>query len=219
MTACIICNPTTGDPNTMCTACLRGELVADERAATPDEIVANTMRAALPLRFHHVNGNDLLPELAPVDPATTNVILEGPAGRGKTHQAAALARLHLERNVDHRHGLADAVRFVNAATLVEQLRAEQRREGGRRIIDDLVRARMLIIDDLGAEKPTEWVRERVYDLINQRYEHRRGTTITTNLTPAQLADQIGERSTGRLMEDAVRIRIDGQQRRRPAGAA
>ena len=59
---------------------------------------------------------------------------------------------------------------------------------------------ILHIDDLGAEKQTEWVLEQLYALINERYERRSPIVVTTNLSQEQLEQQIGERTVSRLIE-------------------
>ena len=59
---------------------------------------------------------------------------------------------------------------------------------------------LLHIDDLGAEKQTEWVLEQLYALINERYEREKPIVVTTNLSQEELETQIGERTVSRLIE-------------------
>ncbi len=80
-------------------------------------------------------------------------------------------------------------------------------------------SRLLILDDLGAEKPTEWVRERMYEIVNQRYEWMRPIIVTSNLSPAQLAKQVGQRVASRLMEMCEVVELDGRDRRLNGDAA
>jgi DNA replication protein DnaC len=75
-------------------------------------------------------------------------------------------------------------------------------------------ARLLVIDDLGAAKGSEWVEEINYRLINHRYEHKMPTLITSNLLPKELGAALGERVTSRLVEMADRVVIEGTDRRR-----
>jgi DNA replication protein DnaC len=65
-------------------------------------------------------------------------------------------------------------------------------------LDRLAAVDLLHIDDLGAEHRTEWVLEQLYTIINSRYEDERSTVVTSNLTPEELAEQIGERIVSRL---------------------
>ena len=59
---------------------------------------------------------------------------------------------------------------------------------------------LLHIDDLGAEKRSDWVLEQLYALVNERYEAQRSIVVTTNLDQAQLEEQIGPRTVSRLVE-------------------
>ena len=59
---------------------------------------------------------------------------------------------------------------------------------------------LLHIDDLGAERSSEWVLEQLYSIVNTRYEDERSLVITTNLDPEQLGEQIGERTVSRIIE-------------------
>ena len=58
-------------------------------------------------------------------------------------------------------------------------------------LDRLTAVDLLHIDDLGAEKTTEWVLEQLYSIVNARYEAQRAIVATTNLMPEKLAEQIG----------------------------
>jgi DNA replication protein DnaC len=68
------------------------------------------------------------------------------------------------------------------------------------LFERLTSVDLLHIDDLGAEKSSEWVLEQLYALINERYEARRPILVTTNLDQAELEQQIGERTVSRLVE-------------------
>ena len=68
------------------------------------------------------------------------------------------------------------------------------------LFDRLTAVDLLHIDDLGAEKTTEWVLEQLYSIVNARYEEQRAIVVTTNLMPDELAEQIGERTVSRLVE-------------------
>ena len=59
---------------------------------------------------------------------------------------------------------------------------------------------LLHIDDLGAEKRSDWVLEQLYALVNERYEAQRSMLVTTNLDQQQLEEQIGSRTVSRLVE-------------------
>src|SRR6266511_3437808 len=59
---------------------------------------------------------------------------------------------------------------------------------------------LLHVDDLGAEKRSDWVLEQLYAMVNERYEAERSMVVTTNLDQAALEEQIGMRTVSRLVE-------------------
>ncbi len=68
------------------------------------------------------------------------------------------------------------------------------------LFEQLTSVDLLHIDDLGAEKRSDWVLEQLYALINERYEAQRSILVTTNLDQAALEEQIGPRTVSRLVE-------------------
>ena len=56
------------------------------------------------------------------------------------------------------------------------------------------------MDDLGAEKPSDWVSEQLYMIINSRYEDMLPTIITTNCNTKELIERLGERTVSRIIE-------------------
>lgn len=61
-------------------------------------------------------------------------------------------------------------------------------ENESKIISEFINCNVLIIDDLGKENPSEWVLEKLYYIINERYEYNKPIIITTNFTKDQLID-------------------------------
>jgi DNA replication protein DnaC len=106
------------------------------------------------------------------------LVLMGNTGTGKTAAAVAAARDLLAAGV--------SVRYVETVALLGELRAcygEDAERSVDAVLLPYLRVGCLLLDDLGAEKPTEWTEERLTDLINQRLVNRALTIITTNLTP------------------------------------
>jgi DNA replication protein DnaC len=68
------------------------------------------------------------------------------------------------------------------------------------LMDGLIGVDLLHIDDVGAEKTSDWVLEQLYAIVNGRYEDQRSVVLTTNLDPMALEDQIGVRTVSRLLE-------------------
>ncbi len=119
--------------------------------------------------------------------------LVGDVGTGKTTLAMLVSRAAL-----------DAGRTVAIYSLPRLLnvirRAIDSEAGMLDYLDRLTAVDLLHIDDLGAEKTTEWVLEQLYSIVNARYEAQRAIIATTNLMPDELAEQIGARTVSRLVE-------------------
>ncbi|MEU6987983.1 ATP-binding protein [Streptomyces sp. NPDC046324] len=136
----------------------------------------------------------------------------GPTGTGKTHQAYGAVRILLAAGVRLRW------EAVTAADLYARLRPRPGFDG-ERDLQTLMRCPLLLLDDLGAAKTSEWTEEVTYRLINHRYEHLRPTLITTNLPTGDLRTVLGDRVSSRLSEMTECVILDGEDRRRPARAA
>lgn len=112
------------------------------------------------------------------------MFLTGFTGTGKTHLAIAV----LQEWMQNGHTGA----FYTVPELMLQLRRlidENKAEA--EYIDRLTAVEMLVLDDLGAEKDSEWVLERLFMIINNRYIHGRITVITSNLMLEELEQRGG----------------------------
>jgi DNA replication protein DnaC len=117
----------------------------------------------------------------------------GDPGTGKTAAAMLISKLAIEagRSV----AVYSTPRLLNV--IRESIDSEQ---GVLGLLDLLGTVELLHLDDLGAERQTDWVLEQLYSIVNTRYEDQRSLLITTNLQPPELADQIGARTVSRLIE-------------------
>ncbi|MFC5204588.1 ATP-binding protein [Streptomyces kaempferi] len=141
-----------------------------------------------------------------------SLLLLGPTGTGKTHQAyGAIRDLALA-------GVAARWVVTTAADLYAALRPRHGIDSEaefRRYRD----ASVLLLDDLGAErKPTEFTEEINFRLINWRYENHLPTLITSNLVPKEIGARLGDRVTSRLIEMCERVVFSGPDRRRGEAA-
>lgn len=138
-----------------------------------------------------------------------SLVLAGNTGTGKTWLCWAALRAAVE-------GLAASGRRVMwRAVTHPDLNASQRvkADGSHNTaLHDFMAAELLMLDDLGAGKNTDWTEDTLYRLVDYRWSHNLPTIYSTNLVPKQLVDTVGERVVSRL-GDAVRVQIVGGDRR------
>jgi DNA replication protein DnaC len=106
----------------------------------------------------------------------SGLLFVGPSGAGKTHLAVGVLRELIER-----YGVKG--RFVDFNSLLYQIQATfdpGSPESKRQILDPLTESDVVVLDELGAQQPTPWVRDTLYLIINQRYMRRRPTLFTSN---------------------------------------
>ncbi len=137
------------------------------------------------------------------------LLLVGKEGTGKTHIAVAILKEVIGKGY---RGL-----YWNVPELFLELRrlmsnSEDLTEAD--IFDEAAAADLVVLDDLGAEKTSEYVMDRLYVLINGRYQDDTPTIITTNRTPEELRQQLGPRIASRICEMCVTLEFpDGDFRR------
>jgi DNA replication protein DnaC len=135
------------------------------------------------------------------------VMIHGGVGTGKTFLAVAVL-FDLLKSYDYRE-----VMFATMPDLLDRIRASYNAPTRDDVLERALEVQVLVLDDLGTEKVTDWVREKVYQIINRRYNEQLCTICTTNLAPSQLAKHIGERTVSRLMEMCRVVKLDGADRR------
>lgn len=96
-------------------------------------------------------------------------------------------------------------RFVNAPRLLQEIRNTFGRMSAQEIttesvLSEYLHVDVLVLDDLGSEKPTDWVREQLFMLIDERYGAKRPTIFTSNLSLKELALTLSERIADRILE-------------------
>ena len=134
-------------------------------------------------------------------------LLWGGVGTGKSYFAGCIANALMEQEIP--------VRMTNFALILNDLTASF--EGRNEYIARLCRAPLLILDDFGMERGTEYGLEQVYNVIDSRYRSRRPLIVTTNLSLQDLQhpqDTAHARIYDRLLEMCAPIRFSGENFRR-----
>lgn len=190
-----------------------GEMEGDahKQAEWWAQIEASQWQSLVPLRFAEARVEQLEGPLRDAveewrQAPGRNLVLLGDVGVGKTH--AAFAALRLVNRAYYKP------KFYPVTELLDALRP-----GGERVdFDRLVQADYLALDDLGADRVTEWSAERLYTLVNRRWLDGRPIIATSNLSVSNgrgpLVDAVGERLYSRLVDDAVVVQVAGEDRRR-----
>jgi DNA replication protein DnaC len=140
----------------------------------------------------------------------------GPCGVGKTHLATAIIKsLMLGKGVnclfyDFRDLLKEIQDSYNPVSQSSELK----------VLEPVYEAEVLVLDELGASKPTDWVRDTMTQIINTRYNDRKVTIFTSNYldeitTPGEetLTDRVGVRLRSRLHEMCKVVQIRGDDYR------
>lgn len=125
-------------------------------------------------------------------------IWSGKKGSGKTMSVCALANELLEKDYQ--------VRFATSARILQEIRntySNSSEYTESRMMSDLKTCELLIIDDFGVEKVTDWAQEKMYEIINERYLAERPTIFTANTDIKDLP--YNERITSRIEYMCVNI--------------
>jgi DNA replication protein DnaC len=134
------------------------------------------------------------------------LLFYGNYGTGKSHLAASIARSVLEIPVD--------TIFIPVPTLLTKIKStfgNRSYETEASIIHQLSNVTLLIIDDIGSENTTDWVEEKIFEIIDNRIGKH--TIYTSNLSPKDLQQKLGGRIFSRLLEDVQPVKMFGEDYR------
>lgn len=146
---------------------------------------------------HHANGKGLY-------------LWSDMRGSGKTRIAACIANELIKKY---------QVKFASSISILEEIKAtwsKDRDYSESTLIDNLIMSDILIIDDFGVEKPKDWVNDKFYHIINERYINKRVTIYTSNVDVTNLP--YDSRIANRVVESTYRIHFPEESVRNMIGA-
>ena len=210
-----------------------GWIVGPENVARPcdcrDALLAKRrargVSSVIPKRFRDVSfelaANDGItpPVLAAVRTFTESIEeqleqgrglwLMGDVGTGKTTLAMIVSKAAAEAG--------RSVAIYSMPRLLARIRRTYDSEPGEdsylEFFDRLTSVDLLHIDDLGAEKRSDWVLEQLYAIVDERYQSQRSMVVTSNQDYAQLKTEIGDRVVSRLTEMCEELPLYGPDMR------
>ncbi len=144
------------------------------------------------------------------------LLLMGSCGVGKTHLSAAILRRLIEKGI--------SCLFYEFGALLKEIQGSYNPASNTtemNVLAPVYEAEVLVLDELGAVRPTDWVRDTMMHIISTRYNERRLTIFTTNYTDVRghsteetLEERIGVRLRSRMYEMCKTVVIEGKDYRR-----
>jgi len=174
--------------------------------------------------YHPVSGNgtqlqafNYAFKLADEYPAVDRGLLfMGSVGTGKTHLSTAILRGLIEKGIP--------CLFYEFGALLKEIQNSYNpvsRDSELSVLAPVYETDVLVLDELGAVKPTDWVRDTMMQIINTRYNDRKLTIFTTNYTDSRrqpseetLEERTGARLRSRLYEMCKTVMVEGEDYRR-----
>lgn len=202
------------------------------------KIIINKMKlqAGIPQRFCNVTLDSLTPltgqreafkEAKNFIDNQQGLIFSGGVGSGKTLISYAIANTLIERSeISEKMALKSGqggsyfcrysnLRFITTIELMNKIKAAFNGfENPQDVMDEFKMAKVLILDDIGAEKSTEFVGEKLFEIIDYRYKADLPLIITTNAIPSELKERIGDRSYDRLREMCLFVSVTEKSQRK-----
>ncbi|SHI24718.1 DNA replication protein DnaC [Sporobacter termitidis DSM 10068] len=171
------------------------------------------------------------------------LLISGPVGSGKTHLGSAICNAIIARQpvkeyeaeryiscdpdgpVDYgENGLYysgslrpeySGMKLISSVSFLNRIKSayDSKDEDPEDIMDGYKEIKLLVLDDLGAEKATDWALEKLFDLIDFRYNELLPIVATTNLTTLEMKDVLGDRIADRLRSMCKLVSITAPSQR------
>lgn len=131
------------------------------------------------------------------------IFIFGETGRGKTYALYAISKRFKE--------IGQRSRVENWVELLLDLR--EKTQYLRDALGSILEPQVVMIDDLGSERQTEWSQEILYTIINMAYQKQKKIFVATNLSLDEFTARYGDRIFSRLMEMCEPYELKGKDRR------
>lgn len=131
--------------------------------------------------------------------------LYGATGTGKTHLGIAALR----SLASHRW----PVRYFDVPTRLDKMRSDIGHHASKPVTCGLAQSHIIMLDELGAIKPTDWVIEQVYLLADWLWKQKKVVIVTSNKDYSELAGDLGERTVSRLVDLTRKVSVGGKDYR------
>jgi DNA replication protein DnaC len=139
----------------------------------------------------------------PVD--VSGLLLMGDIGTGKTHLAVAI----MQELIETKNIPCSFYPYTELLKMIQSSYSKESETTELELLRPVLDTEVLVLDDIGTMKPSEWVLDTVNFIINTRYNDNRTTIITTNYTEEELVNRVGPRVASRLRQVCRAINMKG----------
>lgn len=192
------------------------------KASNPLDFSNLLARCSVSKRFQGARLNHFPTQYQKAGQCGTSLFVTGPRGTGKTHFLCACISKQVENKA--RSGELDAlfnpkkqaIKFLPVPELMLEFKQSYDPDSNLKegdILEKYARADLLVLDDLGAERVSNWSIQMLYLLIDRRYRDMKQTLISSNLSLSDIAKKLDDRIASRIMETCKIIKFQGKDRR------
>jgi len=224
----VVINPITLSVDVYCPDCYEKEerekeLIEIEafKKGVSEKVDYYLRKRGVPKRFLNARISDFPTSWQKLGESIEGIFLTGCRGVGKTHLAAALMReMILQIRPVNQAGtykvdIQKMPLFISVPELLLEIRDTFQSDGisEKAVIDRYSLVDLLILDDLGVEKTSEWVLQTLYTILDRRYREELRTVITSNLSIAEIQEKLDDRIASRIVGMCRVCILKGKDRR------